>query len=164
MKKHTYRTKNVNQINWPVLGGDAVILAVDVAKGQQFALLTTQDGAVSQLLQWPLFETSPLIDGLKQLSGPVDGAMEATGTYGDALRQQFKKAGFGLYHIHAKQVNDAKAVYDGVARLHDAKSTHLNARLHRQGCTRPWLGPDDAARELSAAQMRNPPRPVRPQP
>lgn len=56
MKKHTYRSKNVNQINWPILrgqvGGSTVILAVDVAKALQFALLTTADDTVSQLLKW----------------------------------------------------------------------------------------------------------------
>ena len=156
MKKHTYRSKNVNQINWPELhgklGGQAVILAVDVAKAQQLALLTTADGSVSQLLKWPLFETVALIDELKRLNVPVDVVMEATGTYGDALRYQFRQAGFGLYHIHAKQVNDAKEIYDGVASLHDAKSACLIARLHQQGCTRRWLELDEAARELSAAR------------
>ena len=66
MKKHIYRSKNVNQINWPELSeqlaGKAAILAVDVAKAHQFALLTTADGSVSQLLKWPLFETAALID------------------------------------------------------------------------------------------------------
>ncbi len=156
MKKHTYRSKNVNQLNWPELrgqvGGNTVILAVDVAKALQFALLTTADGTVSQLLKWPLFETAALIDELKQLGGPVEVVMEATGTYGDALRHQFRQAGFSLYHLHAKQVNDAKEIYDGVASLHDAKSACLIARLHRQGCTRPWLELDEAARELNAAR------------
>jgi transposase len=156
MKKHTYRSKNVNQINWPELSGqvdgNTVILAVDVAKALQFALLTTADDTVSQLLKWPLFETALLIDELKQLGVPVEVVMEATGTYGDALRYQFRQAGFGLYHIHAKQVNDAKEIYDGVASLHDAKSACLIARLHRQGCTRPWLELDEAARELNAAR------------
>jgi transposase len=156
MKKHTYRTKNVNQINWPELrdslNGQALVFAIDVAKEQQYALLTTQDDTVSQLVKWPLFETPSLINQLKQLNSPVSIVMEATGTYGDALRYQFRQAEFAIYHIHAKQVNDAKAIYDGVASLHDAKSAYLIARLHQQGCTKPWLELDDNARELNAAQ------------
>ncbi len=45
MKKDNYRTKIVNEINWPELGqqlgGQAETFAVDVVKAQQFALLTT---------------------------------------------------------------------------------------------------------------------------
>ncbi len=78
--------------------------------------------------------------------------MEATGTYGDAMRYQFKNAGFSIYQVHAKQVNDAQEIYDGVPSLHDAKSAHLIAKLHKQGCTRPWRDLDDNARELHAAR------------
>ena len=39
MKKHSYRTINVNEINWPELGrslgGAAVTVAVDVAKARR---------------------------------------------------------------------------------------------------------------------------------
>lgn len=156
MKKHTYRTKNVKQINWPELreqlSGAALTVAVDVAKEQQYALLTTSDDALLQFIKWPLLETACLINELKHLNSPVNIVMEATGTYGDALRYQFRKAGFDIYHIHAKQVNDAQAIYDGVASLHDAKSAYLIAKLHHQGCTKPWLELDDNARELNAAR------------
>jgi len=72
MKKHTYRTKNVKQINWPELrdnlNGQAVTFAIDVAKELQYALLTTVDDSVSQFIKWPLFETTNLINQLKQLN------------------------------------------------------------------------------------------------
>ena len=156
MKKHTYRTKNVNQINWPELrnnlNGQPVIFAVDVAKDQQYALLTTADDSVSQFIKWPLFETTNLINELTQLNCPITIIMEATGTYGDAMRYQFKNASFNIYQVHAKQVNDAKEIYDGVPSLHDAKSAYLIARLHKEGCTKPWRDLDDNARELHAAR------------
>ena len=156
MKKHTYRTKNVNQINWPelrnTLNGQPVIFAIDVAKEQQYALLTTADDSVSQFIKWPLFETTHLINELTQLNCPISIVMEATGTYGDAMRYQFKNAGFTIYQVHAKQVNDAKEIYDGVPSLHDAKSAYLIARLHKQACTKPWCDLDDNARELNAAR------------
>ncbi len=156
MKKHTYRTKNVNQINWPQLrnslNNQPVIFAVDVAKGQQYALFTTADDSISQFIKWPLFETTHLINELTQLSCPISIVMEATGTYGDAMRYQFKNAGFNIYQVHAKQVNDAKEIYDGVPGLHDAKSAYLIAKLHKQGCTRPWRDLDDNVRERHAAR------------
>ena len=44
MKKHNYRTKKVNEINWPELGqelgGQAWPPPVDVAKAQQYARST----------------------------------------------------------------------------------------------------------------------------
>ncbi len=156
MKKHTYRTKNVNQINWPELrdnlNGQPVIFAIDVAKEQQYALLNTTDDSISQFIKWPLFETTNLIKELKQLNCPITIVMEATGTYGDAMRYQFKNAGFDICQAHAKQVNDAKEIYDGVPSLHDAKSAYLIAKLHKQGCTKPWRDLDDNARELNAAR------------
>lgn len=45
MKKHSYRAKKVNDINWNLvkenLAGGAAVLAVDVAKEKQYALLST---------------------------------------------------------------------------------------------------------------------------
>jgi hypothetical protein len=47
MKKHTYRAQKVNNINWQQVKeqttGEALVLAVDVAKVQQYALLTNQE-------------------------------------------------------------------------------------------------------------------------
>jgi transposase len=154
MSKHTYRAKKVNEISWAAISdelhGDALILAIDVAKDQQYALLTTQDERISQFIKWPLFDTPELINRLTQLDSPVNVIMEATGTYGDAMRYQFRRAGFSLYHIHAKQVHDAQALYDGVSSLHDAKSAYLIAKLHRQGCTKPWRDLSEDALTLSS--------------
>jgi len=47
MKKHTYRARKVNDINWvqikEKLAGRVAVLAVDVAKEKQYALLSTVD-------------------------------------------------------------------------------------------------------------------------
>ncbi len=47
MKKHTNRAQKVNNINWQQVQeqtiGEALVLAVDVAKVQQYALLTNQE-------------------------------------------------------------------------------------------------------------------------
>ena len=74
MKKHIYRTKKVNAINWPELGqqlgGEAVTFAVDVAKAQQYALLTNDTQSLSIIVKWELLETKGLIHELKQLNCP----------------------------------------------------------------------------------------------
>ena len=58
--------------------------------------------------------------------------MESTGTYGDALRYQFRQNGFEVHQISAKRVCDAREVYDGVPSLHDAKAATVITRLHQQ--------------------------------
>ncbi len=156
MKKHNYRTKNVNEINWPELreqlGGKAVTFAVDVAKAQQYALLTDDAQSLPLLVKWELLETKGLIHELKQLNCPVTVVMESTGTYGDAMRHQFRQAGFDIWQASAKRVHDAKEIFDGVPSLHDAKAACLIAKLHKEGLTKPWHELDEAGRALNAAR------------
>jgi hypothetical protein len=55
MKKHNYRAQKVNDINWPQLRqqftGQTLVFAVDVAKEQQFALLSNAELSESVLIQ-----------------------------------------------------------------------------------------------------------------
>ena len=72
MKKHTYRAQKVNHINWQQVQeqttGAPLVLAVDVAKVQQYALLTHQEHTQSWLMQWSHLEHTPyLIEQLKAL-------------------------------------------------------------------------------------------------
>ena len=155
MKKHNYRTKKVNDINWPQLreqfAGQTLVFAVDVAKVQQFALLSNTELSESVLMQWNhLEQTAELINELKQLNTPITVIMESTSTYGDALRYQFRQAGFATHQASAKRVHDAKEIYDGVPSLHDAKAAWLIARLYKEGLTKPWHELDDKERELNA--------------
>lgn len=156
MKKHNYRTKKVNEVNWEelvqLLDGQALLLAVDVAKADQYALLANKDQSISVLIKWHLFETTGLITELKQLACPIDIVMESTSTYGDAMRYQFRQAGFTIYQASAKRVHDAKEIYDGVPSLHDAKAACLIARLHSEGLTKPWHELNEKERELNAAR------------
>lgn len=155
MNKRTYRTKNVNKINWTQvkekLSGEAVVFALDVAKTKQYALLTNTDASVSEGLWWNHPEqTSELLNALEDLECPVDVVMESTSTYGDALRYQFGHSGFGIYQVNAKRVYDAKEIYDGVPSMHDAKSAMVITRLHREQLTQPWVELTDEERQLDA--------------
>lgn len=155
MKKRTYRTKNVNKINWSQvkehLSGGAAVFALDVAKTKQYALLTNDDASVAEGLWWNHPEQTPeLLKAMEDLGCPVDVVMESTSTYGDALRYQFRRSGFGVYQINAKRVYDAQEIYDGVPSMHDAKSAMVITRLHREQLTQPWVELTDEERQLDA--------------
>jgi transposase len=155
MKKHTYRAKKVNDVNWgqikEQLAGSVAVLAVDVAKEKQYALLSTADRSVSELWHWNHPEqTREVLAGLESLACPVTVVMESTGTYGDALRYQFRRLGFAVDQVSAKRVFDAKEIYDGVPSLHDAKSVSVITRLYREGLTSPWRESNDDERNLDA--------------
>lgn len=155
MKKRTYRARNVNKINWDkvteLLSGEAVVFSIDVAKEKQYALLTNMDNSVSELMWWNHPEqTHEVRTVLEGLSCPLDVVMESTGTYGDALRYQFRRSGFGIYQMNAKRVSDAQEVYDGVPSMHDAKSATVIARLHAEGLSKPWVELTDEERSMNA--------------
>jgi len=155
MKKRTCRAKNVNKINWDKvteqLSGEAGVFAIDVAKAKQYALLTNADNSVSELIWWNHPEqTYEVLTALKCLACPLDVVMESTGTYGDALRYQFKQSGFRIYQMNAKRVSDAQEIYDGVPSMHDAKSATVITRLHAEGLSKPWVELTDEERNMNA--------------
>jgi transposase len=156
MKKHQYRAKKLQDINWSdfkeSLNGEALTLAVDIAKDQQFALLTDAKQTHPLLFKWSLLETQTLINELRQLNTSITVVMESTGTYGDAMRYRFREAGFVIYQVSAKRVHDSKEVYDGVPSVHDAKAACLIAKLHCDGHSRLWQELDDAGRALNAVR------------
>ena len=126
MKKHTYRSKNVNKINFSQvkerLANEPVVFAIDIAKDKQYGLLSNASGTVSEFIWWSHpGQTVELLAGLQSLECSIDIVLESTGTYGDALRFQFRNCGFGIYQMNAKRVSDASEIYDGVPSMHDAK-------------------------------------------
>ena len=91
MKKRTYRTKNVNKIDWSQLkarlSSQEISLATDVAKEHQYAVLADSASGALESIKWKHPEQTPeLLAGLKSLCCPVVVIMESTSTYGDALR------------------------------------------------------------------------------
>jgi len=59
--------------------------------------------------------------------------MEASGTYGDVLRQMLEDGGFAVFRVSGKKTYDAREIYDGVPSMHDAKAAAIIARLHAAG-------------------------------
>mgnify|MGYP000011001844 FL=1 len=155
MKKHTYRSKNVNKINFTQvkerLANEPVVFAIDIAKEKQYGLLSNASGTVSELIWWTHTEqTVELLSALKELECPLDIVIESTGTYGDALRFQFRDCGFEIYQMNAKRVKDASEIYDGVPSMHDAKSATIITRLHRDGLSKLWVELNDDERTMNA--------------
>jgi len=155
MKKRTYRSKEVNKINWDrlkeSLSGEKIAVAIDVAKQKQYAVLTNMDASVSELFRWQHpEETLTMLEAVKSLNCPVTAIVESTSTYGDALRYQFRAYGFDVHQASAKRVHDAKEVYDGVPSLHDAKAASIIARFYRDELTAPWRELTESERQLNA--------------
>lgn len=155
MKKHTYRSKNVNKINFAQvkerLANESVVFAIDIAKEKQYGLLSNASGTVSELIWWTHPEqTVELLSALKALECPIDIVVESTGTYGDALRFQFRDCGFEIYQMNAKRVKDASEIYDGVPSMHDAKSATIITRLHRDGLSKFWVELSNDERTMNA--------------
>jgi hypothetical protein len=65
MNKHTYRAQKFNTINWlqvkEQVAGEALVLAIDVEKVQQYALLTNQDHTKSWMMQWSHLKQTPYL-------------------------------------------------------------------------------------------------------
>jgi transposase len=158
MKKRIYRAKNVKQVNWAQLGivfqGANLVLGLDVAKKEQFGYLFDKNQAHAQMLKWKHpQQTRDVISKLKGLGCELEVVMESTGTYGDALRYQFRQCGFDVYQISAKRVNDAKEIYDAVPSLHDAKAAWLIGRLHMDGLSQRWRESTEEQRQLDALRQ-----------
>jgi len=145
MRKRTYRATNVKQANWEKIArlaaGQRVVLGVDVAKDDFFAVLMTADRSVIDTIKW--VHPQQTVQMVEHLLESVDVqalevVMEPSGTYGDALRGYLGELGLAVYRVSPKRVHDAAEVYDGVPSLHDAKSAYLIGRVHLDGASAPW--------------------------
>lgn len=155
MSKRTYRSKDVKKIKWEQLkemfSGEEIVLAIDVAKHKQFALLCNKKGSMNELFHWEHpRDTWFVMEAVYELDCSVTVVMESTSTYGDALRYQCRAKGFDIHQASAKRVHDAKEVYDGVPSLHDAKAATIIARHYWEGLTQPWRELNKEERRLNA--------------
>ena len=153
MNKRSYRAHKVNQIKWSALSrkaaGQALVLATDVAKEEQYAVLMGSDRQSLVTVKWNHPEESGrLIEELQELDCELVVAMESTGVYGDTLREQFRGGGFAVHQVSAKRVSDAREIYDGVPSLHDPKAAYVIARLYWEGTSREWVESTPQQREM----------------
>ena len=151
-----YRSTPFSRINWQDIetraNGKRVVFNVDVAK-EDFVGVLMSDREPIQTIKWihPQ-QTRTLVEELVQRFGRagLEVVMEPSGTYGDALRWLFAKAGIAVYRVSPKRVHDAAEIYDGVPSLHDPKAAYVIGRLHQEGVSQRWIEPSEQRRELKA--------------
>lgn len=154
MKKYKYRAIEFQQVNWERVRGLAaewsIVLSIDVAKTDMFAVVMKPDRTVIETLTWRHpHETRTFLEQVTGLGVQrMEAVLEPSGTYGDALRRLLAEAGLAVYRVSPKRVHDVAEVYDGVPSLHDAKAAYLIGRLHLDGVSRPWVEPDERRRAL----------------
>jgi transposase len=144
-RKNPYSLTDVNVVDIDRLvegrRGQAVVLGVDVAKGEHAACVVWPDRSFAR----PWRVKSPgqvglLVSRLLELRRhcPVVVAMESSGTYGDALRQALSDAGIEVHRISAKAVKDYSETFDGVPSQHDGKDAAIIGTLCVAGHGRVW--------------------------
>ncbi len=157
MSKRRYKCVKFKQVKWSEvrgqLGGERVVVAVDVAKEDFVATVLTaaQEAVVTLGWRHPQ-ETRKVIEQLVELGEGrrLEAVLEPSGTYGDALVWQLRQAGIGVYRVSPKRVHDAAEVYDGVPSLHDAKAAYLIGRLHLEGISQVWPEAAEGRRQVMA--------------
>jgi len=161
MSKRRYKSEEFKKVDWEPLSnrseGKRTVLAVDVAKEDFVATLMDDQQEALLTFKWRHPEqTAEVVERMRQLGQgcKLEAVLEPTGTYGDVLVWQLRRADIAVYRISPKRVHDAAEVFDGVPSLHDAKAAYLIGRLHLQGVSQPWQEPAEERRGLKAIQSR----------
>jgi transposase len=110
MKKRNYRAQKVNEIQWEAVAqrvqDKAMVLAIDVAKVEQYGVLMDRERQVVITVKWEHPTETP--ERLSALPcGSLTAVMESTGVYGDTLRGQLRQRGVEIHQVSAKRVHDA---------------------------------------------------------
>lgn len=157
MGKGSWKTIDFQQVDWSAVAPDQgrLVVAIDAAKHDFVATVMDAERAVRALLRWRHPQhTRAVVERIAGLEAAVEAVLEPTGTYGDPVRYQLQQAGVAVYRMPPKRVADAAELYDGVASLHDAKSSYVMARLHLEGVSRHWAAPDELSQALRAWSKR----------
>lgn len=159
-RKRTYHAVPVEQVRLedvlPMVLTLGCVVALDVAKEKFVAALATATGEIVRLVRFkhPTETTKflELVTALQAGIGPMQlkVAMEPTGTYGDAIRDQLVKAGVPVWMVSPKRTHDSQALFDNVQSLHDPKSAVLVAKLCSLGLASEWKPPSELRRRLRA--------------
>lgn len=133
------------------LVGDELVVGVDVAKTAFYAGLRTRESKSTDILYFEREEILAFVQHLAGLAfGTITIVLEPTGTYGDPLIEQARKAGLNVVRIQGASVAAGRNVFDGSYSSHDGKSAYLLARLYLCGVGSPWEEHTESTRELRA--------------
>jgi len=130
-----------------------IVVGTDVAKEDYFAAFMNERGDVEITIKWKHpFDSRDFVELLNELPcSSIEVSMEPSGSYGDPVRQLIIESGLDVFRVSPKRSHDAAEVYDGVASLHDAKSSAIIAKLHLDRASELWPVRGEKERELSAA-------------
>jgi transposase len=158
-KKGTYKTVHVEQVRvaelLPLVALGCIV-ALDVAKEKFVVAIATLAGEVLNLFRFKHpDETQKFLDVMHALRLGTDPtkiqvAMEPTGTYGDGIRSQLVKMGFGVQMVSPQRTHDSQSMFDGVRSLHDPKSASVVAKLCSMKLATPWVPPPESRTRLRA--------------
>ena len=140
------------------LGDGALTVGLDVGKEEVFVVV--RDGSGRFTRPWKAkqpTEIHELTQRLCQIAAerPVIVAREATGTYGDALRQAMTDAKLEVHRVSAKASSDYSEVFDGVPSTHDGKAAAIVAEVAAFGKSTAWPWREKPAREAETARWVN---------
>jgi transposase len=145
MRRRAYGALAVKDVDvakvLPGRAGEAVTVGVDAGKFELLVVSRWADGEferpwrVGNPLEIPL-----LVGRLRELGQgrKLIVAVEASGTYGDALRQALADGGIAVQRVSGKASKDYAEIFDGVPSQHDGKDAAIVAELAALGKSQPW--------------------------
>ena len=145
MRRRAYGTTRVNDVALERLGADrsglAVTVGIDVGKYELLAVCRWADGQFER--PWRVNNPGEIGDLVALVQELRPGrrlavALEASGTYGDALRQALADQGIEVQRVSTKAAHDYAEVFDGVPSQHDGKDAAVIAELAGLGKASPW--------------------------
>lgn len=157
MKKRVYRAVPIKKVDIEKLkeftSEKRIVFSVDAAKTEFYGAIYNEAKEVGITIKWKSpDEVGLMLEVLKALGASrLEVAVEPTGTYSDAFREQIERQGYPVYLVSPKRSHDASEVYDGVPSSHDAKSAAIIGKLHLEGLSKPWPRKSEQQRKLSAA-------------
>jgi len=122
-------------------GAKSCVMGIDVAKRELVLMIRCDDAQfIGPYKAANPHQVGDIAELARRLAarGPVQFAMEPSGTYGDALRQALAEAGLALQRVQSKRSHDYAEVFDGVPSQHDGKDAAVIAELCAIGKCDPW--------------------------
>jgi transposase len=158
MSKRTFRSISVKELEVTQLieqVGDACVLGIDVAKQTQFVAVSSRVDVYEALVRFEHpTETRcfyEFVDRLLAADVQVKVALEATGSYGEPLREGLLQRGVQVYRVPAHHVRASAENFDGSPSLHDGKAAMQIARACHREPLNPWRPTPAEQRDLRAA-------------
>lgn len=147
-RRRSYKALSVNQLVPDRIVTDAMRLAasrisigIDVSKHELFVVFRIGENHFSRPVKvLQPSEIGTLVSRLAYIHErvPIQVGLESTGTYGDAIRCALHKAGFEVFRVSGKAVQDYEEIFDGVPSKHDGKDAAMIAELLAFGKATPW--------------------------